>query len=52
MNLNINNELKQIYLNGKSYYLKWKPIDKQLVSLDNYIILDNEGFQLIAEGEY
>ena len=52
MNLNINNEKKQIYLNGKPYYLKWKPIDKQLLSLDDYFIFDCNDFQLIAKGEY
>ena len=52
MNLYLNNEYKQIIINGITYELRLKTIDVQLLSLDNCILQDSEGTYLLMKGDY
>lgn len=52
MNLYLNNEYKQIIINGIAYELRLKTIDVQLLSLDDYALQDSEGIYLLTKGDY
>ena len=52
MNLYLNNEYRQIIINGIAYELRLTTIDVQLLSSDNYILQDSEGIYLLAKGEF
>lgn len=52
MNLYLNNEYKQIIINGIAYELRLKAIDVQLLSSDGYILQDCEGTYLLAKGDF
>lgn len=52
MNLYLNNEYKQIIINGIAYELRLKAIDVQLLSSDDYILQDCEGTYLLVKGDF
>lgn len=52
MNLYLNNEHKQIIINGIAYELRLKAIDVQLSSSDNYILQSFEGKVLLTKGDF